>query len=105
MNVGVPAHKVVYLKDRRRKPARATSPNYRDLESYCDSPDRSGEVPVILRVDNRRGFAMLITDGCKSIKVVGDGNKPHRFRTVEIAIDELIDVPCVAERIVIERGR
>jgi hypothetical protein len=96
---------VVYLKDRRKKPARTWSLNYHDLASYCDSPERVGDVQVILRADYMRGFTMLIADDHKAIRVVDGNNRPHRFRTVEIAMDELIDVPFIAEQIVIDWSR
>lgn len=105
MNTCAHARNVVCLKDKRKKPARATSLNYCDLASYCDSPERVGEVQVILRADSLRGFAMLVADGRKAIRVVDGNNRPHRFRTVEIAMDELIDVPFIAERIVIDWSR
>jgi hypothetical protein len=104
MNVSANALDVVYLKDRRKKPARTSSLNYHDLASYCDSPERVGDVQVILRADYMRGFTMLIANDHKAIRVV-DGNRPHRFRTVEIAMDELIDVPFIAERIVVDWSR
>jgi|ADIG01.1.fsa_nt_gi hypothetical protein len=105
MNAAAHARNVVYLKDRRKKPARTPSLNYCDLASYCDSPERVGNVQVILRADYLRGFTMLVADDRKAIRVVDGSNRPHRFRTVEIAMDELIDVPFIDERIVIEWSR
>jgi len=108
MNAGAHARNVVYLKDRRKKSARATSLNYRDLASYCDSPERVGDVQVILRADYWRGFTMLVSDDRddrKTIRVVDDNNRPHRFRTFEVAMDELIDVPSIAERIIVDFSR
>lgn len=101
MNACAHARNVVYLKDRRKKPARSMSLNYCDLASYCDSAERVGDVQVIPRADYLRGFTMLVADGHKAIRVVDGNNRPHRFRTVEIAMDEF-DVPFIAERIVID---
>lgn len=102
MNANAHARNVVYLKDRRKKQVRATSIRYQDLASYCDSPERAGDVQVILRANYWRGFTMLIADDRKAIRVVDDNNRPHRFRTFEVAMDELIDVPSIAERIVVD---
>lgn len=105
MNACAHARNVVYLKDRRKKSPRTSSLNYCDLASYCDSPERVGDVQIILRADYLRGFTMLIADEREAIRVVDGNNRPHRFRTVEIAMDELIDVPFIAERIVIDWSR
>ncbi|MBN8714286.1 MAG: hypothetical protein J0H50_09995 [Xanthomonadales bacterium] len=95
---------VVYLKPRRKKP-HPTAINYRDLAGYCDSPERDGDVQVMLRADYWRGFSMLVLDDRRAIRVVDDNNRPHRFRTLEVAMDELIDVPFIAERIIVDCSR
>lgn len=105
MSASAHACNVVYLKDRRKKRAGATSIHYQDLASYCDAPERVGDVQVILRANYWRGFTMLVADGRKAIRVVDDNNRPHRFRTFEVAMDELIDVPSIAVRIVVDFSR
>ena len=102
MNANAHARNVVYLKDMRKRQARATSIRYQDLASYCDSPERAGDVQVTLLANYWRGFTMLIADDRKAIRVVDDNNRPHRFRTFEVAMDELIDVPSIAEQIVVD---
>lgn len=105
MNASANVCNVVYLKDRRKKPARTPSLNYRDLASYFDSPERVGDVQVILLAHYMRGFTMLVADDNKAIRIVDGNNRPHRFRTVEMAMDELTDVPFIAEQIVIDWSR
>ena len=104
MNASAQASNVVYLKLRRKKPHPAAI-NYRDLADYCDSPERDGDVQVMLRADYWRGFTMLVLDDRRAIRVVDDNNRPHRFRTLEVAMDELIDVPFIAEHIVVDCSR
>lgn len=108
MSASAQASNVVYLKHRRRARPRVAAINYRDLASYCDSLERVGDVQVILRADYCRGFTMLVMDDLdahRAIRVVDDNNRPHRFRTVEVAMDELIDVPFIAERIIVDCSR
>lgn len=105
MTSGVHASNVVQLKDWRRKPTRTRSLSYCDLATYCDSPERVAPVQVILRADYLRGFTMLVADDRRAIRVVDSKNRPHRFRTVEIAMDELLDVPFISDRIVIDWSR
>ena len=105
MNASAHVCSVVYLKDRRKRRAGATSIRYKDLANYCDAPERVGDVRVILRASYWRGFTMLVVDGHKAIRVVDGNNRAHRFRTFEVAMDELIDVPNIAERIVVDFGR
>lgn len=105
MNASAPASNVVYLKRRRKVRPRSISINYRDLVDYCDSLERDGDVQVMLRADYWRGFTMLVMDDCRAIRVVDDNNRPHRFRTLEVAMDELVDVPYIAERIIVDFSR
>ena len=108
MSADACASNVVYLRGRRKRAPRTASLNYRDLADYCDSLERVSDVQVILRAGYFRGFSMLVMDDRNSrkvIRVVDDNNRPHRFRTVEIAIDELIDVPYIAERIIVDCSR
>ncbi|MCO8590380.1 hypothetical protein [Burkholderia multivorans] len=76
---------------------------FKDLESYCDSLERTGDVHAILRADYRKGFALAVSDGSVELSVTDDGNQPYRFRTVEMALDELANVPYLSERIIVDR--
>ncbi|WP_287496930.1 hypothetical protein [Pandoraea sp. CB10b_02] len=76
---------------------------FKDLESYCDSLERTGDVQVILRADYRKGFALAVSDGSVELSVTDDGNQPYRFRTVEMALDELANIPYLSERIIVDR--
>lgn len=105
MNASVQASNVVYLKRRRKSLSRPAAIKYRDLADYCDSLERNGDVQVMLRADYRRGFTMLVLDDRRAIRVVDDNNRPHRFRTLEVAMDELIDVPFIAEQIIVDCSR
>jgi len=105
MSADACASNVVYLRNRRKRVPRTISLNYRDLADYCDSLERVGDVQVMLRADYWRGFTMLVMDDCRAIRVVDDNNRPHRFRTLEVAMDELVDVPYIAERIIVDFSR
>lgn len=105
MNASAQARNVVYLEGKRNGRPRPVAIHYRDLADYCDSLERDGDVQVMLRADYWRGFTMLVMDDCKPVRVVDDNNQPHRFRTLEVAMDELVDVPYIAERIIVDFSR
>lgn len=77
---------------------------FKDLESYCDDPDREGNVQIVLYANYRKGFGLAVYDG-KAEREVRDGhNEPYWFRTVEMALDELANISYLSDRIIVDRA-
>lgn len=76
---------------------------FKDLENYCDSLERAGNVQVILYAHYRKGFALTVSDGSVERPVTDHRNRRYWFRTMEMALDELANVPYLSERIVVDR--
>jgi hypothetical protein len=77
--------------------------HFKQLESYCDSLDRTGDIQVILRAHYKNGFALSVSDGVIDHTVIDEENRPYWFRTVEMALDELANIPYIADQIMIDR--
>ena len=76
---------------------------YRDIDSYCDSLDRIGDVKVILKASRIDGYALWIENVGDLRKVVDDRGNQVWFRTVDQALDELINVPYLSKQITVDR--
>lgn len=76
---------------------------YRDIDSYCDSLDRIGDVKVILKASRIDGYALWIENVGDIRKVVDDRGNQVWFRTVDQALDELINVPYLSNQITVDR--
>ncbi|WLI34272.1 hypothetical protein [Pseudomonas sp. FP818] len=76
---------------------------FKQLESYCDSLDRVGNIQVILRAHYKNGFALSVSDGVVDHTITDEENQPYFFRTVEMALDELANIPYLSEQIMIDR--
>ena len=77
--------------------------HFKQLESYCDSLDRTGDIQVILKAHYKHGFALSVSDGIIGHIVTDDENRPFFFRTVEMALDELANIPYLSDQIVVDR--
>ncbi|MFS8372940.1 hypothetical protein JH314_02495 [Xanthomonas campestris] len=78
--------------------------SFHNLEDYCDSLERGGEIQVILHAERKRGYAMLIDDGTESRVVVDRYGMQLWFRTVDQALEDLADVPYLSENLIIVRS-
>lgn len=76
---------------------------YRDLEGYCDDPNRTGDVQIILHAHYWNGFSLAVHDGLTEHLVLDDQNQPYRFRTVEMALTELANISYLSDRIIVDR--
>lgn len=77
---------------------------YRDLDDYCDSLERTGNVQVTLKASRIRGYALWVENAEDVRQVVDDQGDPVWFRTVDQALDELVNVPYLSEIFIIERS-
>ncbi|APP79211.1 hypothetical protein ABQZ99_018185 [Xanthomonas hortorum pv. vitians] len=78
--------------------------SFRNLEDYCDSLERRGEIQVILYAERKRGYAMRIDDGTESRVIVDSHGMQLWFRTVDQALEDLADVPYLSENLIIVRS-
>ncbi|MCE4300337.1 hypothetical protein M0411_17320 [Xanthomonas hortorum pv. vitians] len=78
--------------------------SFHNLEDYCDSLERGGEIQVILHAERKRGYAMRIDDGTESRVVVDRDGMQLWFRTVDQALEDLADVPYLSENLIIVRS-
>lgn len=76
---------------------------YSDLDNYCDSLERDGCVQVILEANRENGFALWVENAGDSRRVVDGGGRQVWFRTVDQALDELINIPYLSERFIVDR--
>lgn len=76
---------------------------YSDLDDYCDSLERDGCTQVILKANRANGFALWVENAGDRRRVVGAGGRQVWFRTVDQALDELVNIPYLSERIIIDR--
>lgn len=77
---------------------------YRDLDGYCDSLERMGNVQVMLKANRSKGYALWIENAEDVRQVVNDRGDPVWFRTVDQALDELINIPYLSETFIIDRS-
>lgn len=77
--------------------------HYRDIDNYCDSLDRVGDVKVILQASRIDGYALWIANVGDIRKVVDDRGNQVWFRTVDQALDELINVPYLSNQVTVDR--
>lgn len=73
----------------------------KELDDFCDSLDRPGNVQVVLHIHASRGFSMTVTDGVSEHLITGEHNRPHYFRTIEMVLDELANIPYISEKIIL----
>lgn len=76
---------------------------FKELENYCDSLEHSGNIQVILHAHYAKGFALTVSDGVIEHPVTDEQNHPYWFRTVEMALDELANIPYISDKIMIDR--
>lgn len=76
---------------------------FKELENYCDSLERPGDIQVILYAHYSKGFALAVSDGVLEHPVIDHENHPYWFRTVEMALDELANIPYLSEKILVNR--
>jgi len=74
------------------------------LDSYCDSLERKGDVQVTLKACRVRGYALWIENDGDVRKVIDREGRQIWFRTVDQALDELINIPYLSETFTIERS-
>lgn len=74
------------------------------LDSYSDSLERKGDVQVTLKACRVRGYALWIENDGDVRKVIDREGRQIWFRTVDQALDELINIPYLSETFTIERS-
>lgn len=77
---------------------------FNKLDSYCDSLEREGDVQVTLKACRVRGYALWIENAGDVRKVIDREEKQVWFRTVDQALDELINIPYLSETFIIKRS-
>lgn len=77
--------------------------HFKQLENYCDSLDRTGNIQVILRAHYKNGFALSVSDGVIDHTITDEENRQFFFRTVEMALDELANIPYISDQIMVDR--
>lgn len=77
--------------------------HFNELENYCDSLEHPGDIQVILHANYSQGFAITVSDGVSEHAVIDEDNRPYRFRTVEMALDELANISHISTKIMIDR--
>lgn len=77
---------------------------YRDIDDYCDSLDRTGDVQVILKAHRIEGYALWIKNAGDVRQVVNDIGEQVWFRTVDQALEDLINVPYLSEEFIVDRS-
>ena len=78
---------------------------FSNLEAFCDDPALPSEVKAILAPDNEKGFGLVVSVGTTKRRVVSAQRRPLYFRTIEIALARLIDVPNLSRQIVLDVSR
>lgn len=74
---------------------------FKELENYCDNLERAGDVHVILHAHYSKGFSLVVSDGIAEHAVTDDQHRPYCFRTIEMALDELANIPYISEKITV----
>jgi len=92
------------MRIQRVRPTVQNTTRYSELDGYCDSLDRNGDVQIVLKASREKGYALWIESDGDIRKVVNDNGKQVWFRTVDQALDELINVPYLSEIFIIERS-
>ncbi|MFO2462219.1 hypothetical protein OOJ96_18785 [Pseudomonas sp. 15FMM2] len=77
--------------------------HFKQLENYCDSLERTGNIQVILRAHYKNGFALSVFDGVIDHTITDEENRQFFFRTVEMALDELANIPYISDQIMVDR--
>ncbi len=60
---------------------------------------------MVLHADRVKGYALCVRSGRDFRKVVGRDGGQFWFRTVDQALEELLDVPYLSENIVVVRSK
>lgn len=84
----------------RTAPAASLPWEFETLEDRCDTPD-APPIQAVLTADNHAGFTLFARDQGVTYPVHRNGRQ-LRFRTIEQAIDALIDVSGLSPEIVID---
>lgn len=75
---------------------------FKDIEDFCDDPAFAGEVTAILHPEQGKGFGLSLNSNDEIRHVVSSRNRPIYFASVEVALADLVDVPNLSRRIVID---
>lgn len=75
---------------------------FKDIEDFCDDPRLAGEVMAILHPEQGKGFGLSLNLSDEIQCVVSSRNRPIYFASVEAALAELVDVPNLSRRIVVD---
>lgn len=76
---------------------------YHDIGRYCDSLERVGDVKVILKANRINGYALWIENVGDIRKVVDDRGNQVWFRTVDQALEELINISYLSNQITVDK--
>ncbi|SEO35020.1 hypothetical protein SAMN04490369_107414 [Vreelandella aquamarina] len=77
--------------------------HYRDIDRYCDSLERVGNVNIILKANRINGYALWIENVGDIRKVVDDRGNQVWFRTVDQALEELINISYLSNQITVDK--
>lgn len=83
------------------------SVTFAGLEELCDDPKRNEsnqEVQAVL-TPHKSGFSLSARDGELTYEIIDENGRQLTFRTVEMALDTLSDVPHLLPEIVIDALR
>ena len=77
--------------------------SYSDMDKYCDNLERVGMVQVILIANRNSGYSLWIENNQDILQVVDDHGEQIRFRTVDQALDDLINIPYLNDLVFVDR--
>lgn len=72
----------------------------KELARVCDRSDAYAR-PYIY-ADSREGFALEIRIRAERFSVVRSDGSPLRFRTIDLLLDALIDIPNISPRVMLD---
>lgn len=75
---------------------------FKDIEDFCDDPKLNGEVIATLHPEQGRGYSLSLNSSDEIRQVVSSRNRSIYFTSVEVALGELVDVPNLSRRIIID---